>query len=373
MLISSEQLIEAMNDGFLMIDHTWRVTHSNRRAQVMLRMLDSDLHNYTLWDLLPDDPTTPTRREIERAQQQQISVEFDVFYPKLYVWHEVQAVPTEHGIALILRDITDRQWLLRREAERAYMRNLFDDAPVALSITRGIDHQFEFVNRFTYQIVGGRVMEGRTYRDVFPELASQGFIAILDHVYRSGLPYHANDQLVTFDRHSNGVMEDAYFTFTYQPLRGFDNQVSGILSLAVEVTTQVQARLNSAHQVATQQAILHQLPDGVIVTDAAGRIIYVNDAAAILHGVATLDVAPEDYAQTYHLFTLMDEPYPTADLPLARAVRDHVVVEKAAWKIRHPDGTVITVEGTARPITLDGTSIGAVLTLWRKDTAHDGQ
>ena len=49
----------------------------------------------------------------------------------------------------------------------------------------------------------------------------------------------------------------------------------------------------------TQEIILNQRAEGVIVTDAAGRVILVNQAAAALHGVARLDIAPEAYSRTY--------------------------------------------------------------------------
>src|SRR5687767_6639016 len=69
----------------------------------------------------------------------------------------------------------------------------------------------------------------------------------------------------------------------------------------------------------SQEALL-QLAEGVIVTDESGRIIFVNDAAGRLHGVARLDVPPDRYAETYHLFTEEGQPYPSTELPLARAV-----------------------------------------------------
>lgn len=364
MLISTPDLLEAIHEGFLMVNTAWQVTHTNRRAQIMLRLADPQPPTLNLWDLLPDNPTTPTRRELERAREQQVTVEFDVFYPALYVWHEVRAVPTGDGLALLLRDITDRQWLLRREAERAYMRNLFDDAPVAISITRGRDHQFEFVNRFARQLSGGRIVEGRTYRELFPELADQGFTALLDQVYQSGTPYHAAEQLVRLDRQGTGMVEDSYFTFTYQPLRGFDNQVSGILTLAVEVTTQVVARHEQAHQAAVQATIVRDLPVGVIVTDAAGSIRMANTAADVIHGATVLAMAAEEYAAMYQGLTPTGDPYPPGQLPLTRALRTRVGGDHAQWAIRRPDGTVITVEGRAQPILLDDDLVGAVLTLW---------
>ena len=76
--------------------------------------------------------------------------------------------------------------------------------------------------------------------------------------------------------------------------------------------------------------------------------MFVNQAAERLHGVKALDVAPDDYSETYHLFRMDGEPYPFADLPLARAVRDGETVEDARWRIRRPDGTEIIAIGSAR-------------------------
>ena len=117
-------------------------------------------------------------------------------------------------------------------------------------------------------------------------------------------------------------------------------------------------------------AILAQLAEGVIVTDAMGRITLVNEAAAAIHGVARLDVEPDDYSASYHLHTESGEPYAAHDLPLARAVRGETVRD-VRWRVRRPDGVEVLAIGSARPlIGRDGHPIGAVLTM-RDDTARD--
>ena len=119
-------------------------------------------------------------------------------------------------------------------------------------------------------------------------------------------------------------------------------------------------------------AALAQLAEGVIVTDAAGRISFVNEAAVRLHGVARLDVAPDAYADTYHLLTEDGHPYPSTELPLARAVLRGETVIDARWRIRRPDGTEVLAVGSARPVVdADGRRAGAVLTL-RDDTVRAG-
>ncbi|GJD44918.1 Sensor histidine kinase RcsC [Methylobacterium cerastii] len=121
---------------------------------------------------------------------------------------------------------------------------------------------------------------------------------------------------------------------------------------------------------ATQSIILNQLAEGVIVTDAVGRITMVNGAAAAIHGVARLDIVPDSYSDTYQLFTEDGRPYPPLDLPLARAVRGETVRE-ARWRIVRPDGVEVLAIGNAQPLRgADGKQIGAVLTL-RDETARE--
>jgi PAS domain S-box-containing protein len=131
------------------------------------------------------------------------------------------------------------------------------------------------------------------------------------------------------------------------------------------------ARARAEALAAEREAVLGQLAEGVIVTDPAGRIVFVNEAAARLHGVARLDVAPEDYSETYHLFTEDGRPYPPEELPLARAVLRGERVSDERWLIRRPDGTEVLAIGSARPLRAPGgAGIGAVLTL-RDDTARE--
>ena len=116
-------------------------------------------------------------------------------------------------------------------------------------------------------------------------------------------------------------------------------------------------------------AALTQLTEGDRV--GCGRRHHVRqpggDAAA---GVARLDAPPEQYAETYHLLTGDGEPYPCAELPLARAVLRGETVIEARWRIRRPDGNEILAVGSARPVIgAAGRPVAAVLTL-RDDSAR---
>jgi PAS domain S-box-containing protein len=131
-----------------------------------------------------------------------------------------------------------------------------------------------------------------------------------------------------------------------------------------------EASEREGREAAERATILGQLAEGVIVADAAGRITFVNECAEALHGVKLLGVGPGDYSETYHLFTTQGEPYPTHELPLARAIEHGETVHGACWRIRRPDGSEVIAVGSARPIVdEEGKRCGAVLTV-RDDTAR---
>ncbi len=131
-----------------------------------------------------------------------------------------------------------------------------------------------------------------------------------------------------------------------------------------------ESEVRAATLAAEQAAILEQLAEGVIVTDPDGRITFVNEAAAQIHGGAQLGVVPDGYSRAYQLYTEDGELYPPDELPLSRAVRQGVSITEARWRIRRPDGSEVLAVGSARPFRGgDGKVLGAVLVV-RDDTAR---
>jgi PAS domain S-box-containing protein len=263
------------------------------------------------------------------------------------------------------REVELKQASLERvELERERLRTMFAELPVAVTLYSGREHRIDLMNRVAVARLGGRNLEGRTLAEAFPETVAQGVIGIFDRVFETGETLQQREFPVRFNRNGDGHLELGYFDFSLQALRDPGGAVTGVLSCSVEVSGQVQARNEIARLAAERAAVLEQLNEGVITTDADGRIGFVNEYARELHGVAQLDVTPEEYTAAYALLREDGSPYPSEQLPLARAVLHDEVISDARWCIRRPDGSVIAVEGTARPV-YDGsdTKIGAVLTM----------
>jgi signal transduction histidine kinase/DNA-binding response OmpR family regulator len=142
---------------------------------------------------------------------------------------------------------------LRRDAERAQlrMRTQFMQAPVAVSVVVGPDFVFELANPLYEAMVGRGHLAGKSFREAFPELPDDApVLGMLEDVYASGLPFHAEEFLVPLDRDGSGALEDVYFKFTSQPLHDGGGRSDGIMTVAVDVTEQVRVRRQLERQTA---------------------------------------------------------------------------------------------------------------------------
>jgi PAS domain S-box-containing protein len=363
-MINAAEALQYVSDGVVALDREWRFAYVNPRAALLFRKREEELLGRTWEEVLPYLAGTPEEEELRGAMKGRLPKRFRVFHPPLYAWHEVQAVPSADRLLLVIRDVTDVSRMQQSEAVQSAVREIFEQVPLAVSVLRGPDHRVEIMNAAARQLLGSRKVEGRSARSALPELEGQGIFELLDEVYTSGKPFEGKEVPIRFDRNEDGVLEDACFNVLYQPLLDNTGRVSGVLSVSVEVTEIVRRRDEVERRAAEQEAVLCQLTEGVIVTDAQGRITFVNDAAERLHGVSRLGVEPQGYTEAYSLFTEDGAPYPAGELPLARAVLRDETVTGARWRIRRPDGSEVLVEGDARPVVLgDGTRVAAVLTL----------
>ncbi|HEY9879366.1 MAG TPA: PAS domain S-box protein [Leptolyngbyaceae cyanobacterium] len=140
--------------------------------------------------------------------------------------------------------LLEREQQARAEAElqQNYLHSLLMQAPASICIHRGTDHIFEFANPSYIQLIGGREVLNSPVREVFPDLAGQGFFELLDQVLETGEPFVGKEIAAEYDRHGNGTLEEGFFNFVYQPMQGVDGSNVGIMTFAFEVTDQVVAR-----------------------------------------------------------------------------------------------------------------------------------
>lgn len=162
---------------------------------------------------------------------------------------------------------------------------LFDALPAAVAVMRGRDHTFEYVNSGYLDVVSRPLQDliGRPLAEAMPEIAEQGFGALIDQVMDSGEPYYGVEVPIEIARLEGGALDQAYFDFVYVPVTDTAGVIDGVLAHGHEVTASVRAR-QQIEQLARDlevqhdslENVLEQLPAGVVICDASGNITHAN-------------------------------------------------------------------------------------------------
>ena len=125
-------VLDRMSDGFFTLDGDWRIAFANDRGSQILRSAMSDeavgpdgsVEGANIWEAIPGATETAFYDEYHRAMETQEPVSFDSYYEPLDTWFEARVFPSDSGLSVYLRDITERRELEReqRESLRAIQR-----------------------------------------------------------------------------------------------------------------------------------------------------------------------------------------------------------------------------------------------------------
>jgi PAS domain S-box-containing protein len=122
------------------------------------------------------------------------------------------------------------------EGSRLDQLRLFEQAPGFVCFLAGPSFVFELANEAYMQLVGHRDVLGKSVRDALPEVAGQGFFELLERVYASGEPFVGRATPIQLQQQPGAALSNAFLDFIYQPIRGPEGDVIGILVQGHDVT-----------------------------------------------------------------------------------------------------------------------------------------
>ncbi|MEH2002958.1 MAG: GAF domain-containing protein [Nostoc sp.] len=102
-------LLESITDGFFALDKKWQFTYINGQAERLLQKNQNELLAKNIWEVFPEIISTTFHDEYHRAILEQVSVEFEEFFPSLNCWFQVHAYPAKDGLSVYFQDITQRR------------------------------------------------------------------------------------------------------------------------------------------------------------------------------------------------------------------------------------------------------------------------
>ena len=118
-------VLDRMSDGFFAVDADWQITYANERGAEILRSAMADgvvesaetIDGFHLWESIPEATDTEFYDRYHEAMETQEQVTFHSYYRPLETWFEARVFPSDTGLSVYLRDVTERRELERQQRE----------------------------------------------------------------------------------------------------------------------------------------------------------------------------------------------------------------------------------------------------------------
>ncbi|WP_090622132.1 PAS domain-containing sensor histidine kinase [Natrinema salaciae] len=131
-----QRILGRISDAFYAVDDEFRLTHVNERAAELLQRPEEELLGEVVWDVFPD------LRELETvwdafhtALKTQEPTSYELYYDTLDFHVEANLYPSETGISVYFRDVTERRER-ERELEQTERRfeAIFEDPNILVGL-----------------------------------------------------------------------------------------------------------------------------------------------------------------------------------------------------------------------------------------------
>ncbi|MES1214565.1 MAG: PAS domain S-box protein [Bacteroidota bacterium] len=213
------------------------------------------------------------------------------------------------GVLVTCTETTEKILNLKRaEYSEQKFRSTVNQAPVGICILRGPLFVVEMANERYQQIIDKTqsALVGKPLFETLPEVA-ETVAPLLTDVLNTGVPYYGTEFPIYINRH--GKSELVYFNFVYQPLREADGFISGIVVVANEITSIVEAKHALGESEKQFRKMVMQSPIPMTIFRGNDFVIEIANTEMIRNiwsreekdviGKKVLDVFPELKTQKY--------------------------------------------------------------------------
>ncbi len=149
------EIFERLTDGFIALDNDLRYTYLNAKAGKLINREPASMIGKYVWDEFPDAVGSATYHAFNQAMEEQRYVVNTDRYDPLNLWQENHIYPSSKGLAVFIRDITEkkRAELALLEKEARY-RTFVEEAADAIMVYSPLEKRYVEVNKKTVELLG---------------------------------------------------------------------------------------------------------------------------------------------------------------------------------------------------------------------------
>jgi PAS domain S-box-containing protein len=358
-------ILENIAEAFIELDKAYYIISVNNKTEQLLGIKKDSLLGQLLWNVLYVDITTQFYQQCYEAIVEQVSVEFEEFYPALNRWLMVRLCPTQTGLLVYLLDVTERKELeIKLQQEQNFLKVLLDNVQAGI-VACDAKGRLKLFNQ------AAQSLHGLPEQPLFPEEWAQHYDLYLPD---GKTPMNTTD--IPLFRALQGQQVEGV-EMMIVPQQGVARILSANGQAIVDVNGEKQGAVVVMHDITDRKqienalresegrlsSIFQTIPDGIAIVNSAGQIIAANKAAEKIFKLNHSDITQRFYNDSSWAITTVDgQAFPEDELPFVRVMRTKEPVYGVEHAIAHADGTTSILSINASPLFNAKGEIESVIT-----------
>ncbi|TYT62854.1 PAS domain-containing protein [Natrialba swarupiae] len=345
-------MIEDGVDGFFEVTTDWRYGYVSEGGARLAGHPGEELRGECVWEIFPELEQAELADALRTAMDEREPSTLETYYPPHDTWYDVRVYPTENGLSIYVRDVSD----LKHRAQQ--FEAIFDNTYTFVglldlqgTIVEVNDTALEFGDLDRENVIGKRLWNSywvQENQDAQTAARNAVETARRGELFQDEIRIQGGDREATID-------------FTVRPITNGDGEVTHLLPEGRDITRREKLTRELRRERDFIEKALDTLTDIFYVVGTGGEIRRWNSRMAEILGYSSEEIAdmeamdffPDD--QTDRVSDAIEETMKTGgsvvEAELLTKAGDRIPYELTGARLTDPEGELIGLVGIGRDIT----------------------
>jgi diguanylate cyclase (GGDEF)-like protein/PAS domain S-box-containing protein len=308
--------LEGTMDCVYSLDREWKFTYLNERARKLLGG-SRDLLGRSISDVIPDTGSSAFADCFRQVMETAVAQSIEGCLERLGRWYEAHVTPSDEGITVFYRDISDRKKTeAELEAGRTKVQTILNSLPQVIwsaAANGAVDYISDQWHEFGVRVDRS---SGDAWLDaVHPDDREAASRRWRDSV-SSGRPYEHEYRVL------NRSGDYSWILVRARPVRGESGEIVRWYGTCTDVDQRVRTQAALRESEAINKSIIDASPDCISMLDLEGNVLFLNEAGYR----ALAGVEPE---------LILHKPWGRGFAPSVRGAAKHALASAREGRIGH--------------------------------------